>query len=392
MVRHLVAVAFVFVCASAAWIGLATVVALRTDGMGQINRQHVEHLWGSGIAQEAPTVVVPDRPVPIPLTSSKIHVDLALEHRKKGLLWYSTYDVQFRGQYTVHNDQAKPLEAELRFELPSPGAIYDSFELKIDEQRIEAFQIVHGRIRQPITIAPGQSVQFSVSYQTQGSDRWHYVFGVDAQQVRHFELAMNTNFKAIDFPDEAISPRQKTETETGWALIWSYDNLLSGVQIGMTMPARLNPGPWVTRLTYSAPISLFLFFFLMLIITTLRGIRMHAVNYFFLATAFFSYHLLLSYLVDHVSIHVAFWMSSAVSVFLVISYMRLVVGMRFAMLETGLSQFVFLVLFSYTFFFEGYTGLTITILCIVTLFIVMQATGRLDWSKVFEGEESAATA
>ena len=61
------------------------------------------------------------------------------------------------------------------------------------------------------------------------------------------------------------------------------------------------------------------------------------------------------------------------------------------MLETGLSQFVFLVLFSYTFFFAGYTGLTITILCIVTLFIVMQATGRLDWHKVFEAETPAAT-
>jgi hypothetical protein len=44
---------------------------------------------------------------------------------------------------------------------------------------------------------------------------------------------------------------------------------------------------------------------------------------------------------------------------------------------------VFLVLFSYSFFFKGYTGLAITVLCIATLFIIMQITGRLDWDEVF---------
>ena len=44
---------------------------------------------------------------------------------------------------------------------------------------------------------------------------------------------------------------------------------------------------------------------------------------------------------------------------------------------------MFLVLFSYAFFFEGYTGLTVTIGAIVTLFVLMQATARVDWGAVF---------
>jgi hypothetical protein len=63
--------------------------------------------------------------------------------------------------------------------------------------------------------------------------------------------------------------------------------------------------------------------------------------------------------------------------------MRLVAGTKFAFLEIGISQFVYLVLFSYTFFLSGYTGLAITILCILTLFIIMQLTGKVDWSKQF---------
>lgn len=65
-------------------------------------------------------------------------------------------------------------------------------------------------------------------------------------------------------------------------------------------------------------------------------------NYFFLACAFFSFHLLMAYLVDHISIHLAFAICSAVSVFLLVSYLRLVVGMRFAAIEAGLAQVIYL--------------------------------------------------
>jgi inner membrane protein involved in colicin E2 resistance len=106
-------------------------------------------------------------------------------------------------------------------------------------------------------------------------------------------------------------------------------------------------------------------------------------NYFFLATAFFAFHLLLAYLVDHISIHLAFVICSIVSVFLVVSYLRLVVGMRFAAVEAGGAQFLYLVLFSYAFFFKGFTGLAITIGSILTLFAVMQMTGRINWREKF---------
>jgi inner membrane protein involved in colicin E2 resistance len=109
-------------------------------------------------------------------------------------------------------------------------------------------------------------------------------------------------------------------------------------------------------------------------------------NYFFICAAFFSFHLLLAYLADHISIYVALALSSIVSIFLVISYMRLVTGVRFAFLEIGISQFIYLVIFSCTFFLKGYTGLAITILSIITLFVIMQLTGKIDWHQKFAKE------
>jgi hypothetical protein len=59
-----------------------------------------------------------------------------------------------------------------------------------------------------------------------------------------------------------------------------------------------------------------------------------------------------------------------------------VVGIRFAALEAGGAQMVYLVLFSFAFFFKGFTGLAITIGAIISLFVAMQLTGRIKWGEV----------
>ena len=75
-------------------------------------------------------------------------------------------------------------------------------------------------------------------------------------------------------------------------------------------------------------------------------------------------------------------MCSAVSIFRVVGYLRIVTGPKFAFREAALAQLVYLVGFSYAFFFKGLTGLTVTIGAI----IVMQMTARIDWG----GQPAAA--
>src|SRR5437763_8624855 len=98
----------------------------------------------------------------------------------------------------------------------------------------------------------------------------------------------------------------------------------------MVMPEELQPGPLAGRISCFAPVSLLFFFFVMFIISSLRKLDLHPMHYFFLATSFFAFHLLLAYLVDHISIHLAFAICSAVSIFLVVSYLLVVVNPRFA--------------------------------------------------------------
>ncbi len=220
---------------------------------------------------------------------------------------------------------------------------------------------------------------------------WTYAFaGQGVTQVRDFELTMKTDFEAIDFPAGSLSPTLKAPDGDGWTLTWKFGSLVTGQHIGMDPPDRLNPGPLAARITWFAPVSLLFFLSVMVILGVLRGYNLHPMNYAFLSAAFFAFHLLLAYLVDHIDMNVAFVIAAATSVALVVSYLRLVAGTRFAVREAGLAQVVFLVLFSYAFFFEGYTGLTVTIGAVATLFTLMQITARVDWGAVFARRESSS--
>jgi branched-subunit amino acid transport protein AzlD len=71
-----------------------------------------------------------------------------------------------------------------------------------------------------------------------------------------------------------------------------------------------------------------------------------------------------------------------VSVALVVSYARLFAGWKFALREMGISQLLYLVLFSLTFLWTGFTGLSITVGAILSLFVMMQLTGRASWAQL----------
>jgi hypothetical protein len=402
MIKRIAALSFIFVCTSVAWMILGTTIFSRTYSPESSRlKTLVSSSWGTAQNQPPPTagfrrlvrheevadkgvkrITTTTEWVPLALDSSHVDVALSLAHRQKGLLWYSTYAVTFAGDFGFTNDSGQDQDVSFHLVFPSQQALYDGLVMSVDDRPLP-ISTTSGGASVNLQIPAGKRVTLHTSYRSQGLDSWRYHFADGVSQTRDFSLHMHTNFKDIDFPENTLSPTSKRETTSGWDLSWDYNNLVSGYEIGMVMPEKLQPGPLAGQISYFAPVSLFFFFFVIFLITTIRGIDLHPMNYFFLATAFFAFHLLLAYLVDHVSIHVAFVVSSIVSVFLVVTYLRLVVGIRFAAVEAGLAQFVYLVLFSYAFFFKGFTGLAITIGSILTLFVVMQTTGRIRWNETF---------
>jgi hypothetical protein len=416
-VRRLLAIAVIFFGSTTAWVALGSSVLVRTGEYDYALTREVALLWGGPHIQRAPVAEIA-RPratteavlesdsrgnvtrtevtkqtidwSPAPLMSTRADVALDLEHRRKGLLWYDTYEVAFRGAYVFENPDDAERPVRVKFKFPAEFAIYDDFTLTIDGVPASRAGDLSKEVEVSATIAPRGRVTFEVGYRSRGLDDWKYAFAeAGVADVRDFQLAMRTNFRAIDFPPGSVSPAERIEADGGWRLAWTFSNLVTGQVLGMDLPNRLNPGPLAARITFFAPVSLLFFLMVMVMLDVLSRSALHPMNYFFISAAFFAFHLLLAYLVDHVALHLAFALAALASVGLVISYLRVVAGMRQRLWQAGAAQAIYLVAFSYAFFFEGLTGLTVTVGAVLTLFVLMQMTAGVDWTAVFERRSEA---
>lgn len=409
----------VFLLASVGWLVLGGVTSSRTDEQLAALDGRVSDLWGSPQTQAAPTFTeewvetvttreqVTDaagivrtvdklqqvqRLNPVDPARTRITVDLHLDQRRKGLLWYPLYDVTFAGQWTyTHPATAVPRDLRVALAFPDAQGLYDDFGFVIDGvDRAAEVRPENGRVSWVVPVVPGQTVTLAAGYRSRGMREWVYRPTDGVGRVDDFALTMTTDFDAIDFPRMTMSPSNRTPTADGWSLDWTFERLVGAYGIGMVMPERTQPGELAAGISFSAPLSLGLFFLWIYALGLLRRIEIHPINYLFLAAAFFAFDLLFAYTADHLPVEAAFALSSVVSVGLVVSYLRLVVGSRFAFVEAGIAQLLYQVGFALAHFWDGLTGLTITVLGIVTLFALMQLTGRVKWGEVMARKPALA--
>jgi hypothetical protein len=388
-IKRLIAITFILLCTTIAWVTLGASLQFRTELSSSNLGRAVAGVWGPPMTQQHPVVYylspgsANGRHLIQPQQSG-VKVVLKYEPKKRGLLWHRTYVVDFQGDYTIENPTPITQTIYIKFRLPADDASYNNFSFVLNGkqssqqgQSTGEGKAVEG-ITEAVTLEPGATAKLAVAYTTRGTDNWGYAFG-DATRIRNFQLGMTTDFKEIDFPAGTGSATTRKAVKDGWDLAWSYPDVIGAQPVGMNMPNVLNPGPIASRIAYFAPVSLLFFFAVLLIMALVMGVNLHPVNYFFLAAGLFAFQLLFAYLVDLIPLNVAFVIAATVSLLLVSGYLFLAAGRDFARLA-AFAQFTYMVLFSYSFFFDGLTGLTITIGAIVTLAILMAATAKINWT------------
>jgi len=386
-IKRLIAIVFILLCTTAAWVILGASLQFRTETSSNAQGHAVAGVWGPPMTQQHPVVYYLSPGSPngrhlIQPEESAVKVALKYEPKKRGLLWYRTYLVDFTGDYTIKNPTLITQTIYVKFQLPSDAASYNQFSFVLNGKPSTDESKAGDGITEAVTLDPGATARLAIGYQTRGTDNWGYAFG-NATRIRNFHLGMITDFGQINFPAGTGSPTdRKPLSEGGRQLEWSYPDVVGAQPIGMDMPNVLNPGPVASRISFFAPVSLLFFFAVLLIMTVVMGVNLHPVNYFFLASGLFAFQLLFAYLVDLIPLTAAFVIAALVSLGLVSGYLFLATGRNFARLAT-VAQFAYMVLFSYSFFFDGLTGLTITIGAIITLAILMVSTAKINWGAKF---------
>ncbi len=399
-----------------AWAVLGGTLVARTGGTSSALLREVHLLWGRPLEQARPRAsftverpvtvkvareVAPGRTVQVdeqrlepveidaPLEGSAMAVKLGLTHRRKGLLWFPTYAVDFDGRFTFANPSDTPQRLSFCFPLAGESTIYDGFAVRDAAGRPLEANVGAGAARWSAPLEPHERRAFTVRYRSRGTASWTYPLTDGAGQVKDFALTVDADVPNVDFAPGSIAPTRQERGPRHWRGTWRFERLVASAPIGLVLPERMNPGPLASRLTFFAPVGLLFFFFVTAILATASGRVLHPMHYFFFGCAFFAFHLLFAYLVDHLAIGPSFALASVVSILLVVSYARLFTGWSFALRTLGVAQFLYLVLFSFSFFWEGFTGLAITVGAILTLFVMMQTTGRTDWDRATAGTATA---
>lgn len=386
--KRILAIIFIFCASAVGWFILGGAVTVRTGETGSKLQGAVTDGWGPPLAQPHPEAwyLTPGSARPevrmLP-TASNVRVRLAYEPRKRGLLWYRTYAVHFEADYEIANPSPVTQTVYAKFALPAAGATYHNFAFKFGDGDGGGRTPTDGALVEATQIPAGGTAKLKVSYETRGSDAWRYAFPENAR-IKNFALSMETDFAEIDFPAGTASPTSSERAGDGWNLAWDYPDVLSAKGVGMGMPSVINAGPVAARVAFFAPVGLLFFFAVIWIVCSTRGEDLHPMNYFFVAAGFFAFQLLFAYLVDVLPLAAAFACAAAVSLALVCGYLHAVARGRITKPAIA-AQLAFMVLFSYSFFFEGYTGLTITIAAVITLALLMRATARINWASKFAG-------
>ncbi len=393
-VKRLFAILFIFACTSVAWHILGTALNMRTQQSLRTTAGAVTESWGPAMQQQHPHAYYQSPGAPgghaiIRPAQSRVEVDLRYEPKRKGLMWYRAYGVGFQGEYVFENPTPIPQTIFVRFALPSANASYNEFTYTLNGKPTTANVTGKEPITEAVTLQAGEKATLLVGYKTRGLNQWGYTFGSDTR-VQNFDLRMTADFREINFPAGTSSPSERQNTLRGWKLAWLYPDEIGARAIGMDMPNVLNPGPTAARITFFAPVSLLFFISILIILCLLLRVDMHPMNYFFLSAGCFSFQLLFAYLVDLIPLGAAFLTAAIVSFILVSGYLLLAFGGRFARVA-ALAQIAYMILFSYSFFFDGLTGLTITIGAILTLALLMVTTAKVNWAEKFAAKKSPLT-
>lgn len=384
-ISHLVLVGMIFLGASFAWFILGAVIQSRTIHVSERSGDSVSGRWGPPLRQTHPHARMRDSKgegATLAPAQSQVSVKLVYQPVKMGLLWQRTYAVSFEGAYQFTNSTAVTQSMEIKMPLPAGNTLLDKINFTLgegDKARRSMAAPVEGVISDTAQLAPGEKLSVHVSYECRGMDYWAYEFS-DTSRIHDFSLTMNTNFQDVNFP--VSSPLERKESGNGMEMRWRYDDAISAPGISMEMPRELNAGPVAAQISFYAPLSLLMFFGVLLVTSITKNVQLHPVNYFFLAAGFFAFPLLFSYMLDVFNVHFSFVVAATVSLVMVCGYLRLAAG-EFIFRVGLVAQSAYMVLFSYSFFFKGLTGLTLTLGGVVSLGALMLLTARVNWSQKF---------
>jgi hypothetical protein len=134
----------ILLIASFAWLILGSTIKYRTADLEVSLSEEVNSLWGpADLVQAAPYVAAPGgRTDPL---RSDVQVHFEHHNRYKGLLWFSTYTVEFSGTYKVVGKPERRSGGTFVLQLPEDVPFFQNLRVTLDGEPFECKASADGR-------------------------------------------------------------------------------------------------------------------------------------------------------------------------------------------------------------------------------------------------------
>lgn len=172
--KRLIAIGGIIVCTAVGWFILGSSILVRSGVSLTRCGPEVAGGWGPAMAQPHPSIYYNSPGSEngrhmIQPTQSDVSVSLRYEPKRKGLLWYRTFLVDFQGDYSLHNPTQITQTIYIRFEFPAASASYSDFSFVLNGIPSTGNSKTAEGMTEAVTLAPGQGAKFTVAYKSRGT-------------------------------------------------------------------------------------------------------------------------------------------------------------------------------------------------------------------------------
>lgn len=355
-------------------------------------RDDVMNRWGAPIHQAAPSVryvetgSVFNTLEPLALESQRIRVDAAMSYRKRGLAYFSGFEFEFEGRFTVRNPEPHAIDIVFVFpvQLARKSMLSDlRFEVNGREAPLPLSQSAD-ELTWTGRLAEGEGASFDISFRGRGLDEFTYLLDPELP-VR--DLVLEIGIVGGENYDYAHGVIPATHVEAGedgrLRMRWAYASLESGFPLGVILPSEeafdavlgtMIRRMWVTFVLFFGAVAA-------LSVHVRRPLVSHE-SYLVAATYAF-FFVLLPYLAAFMHFYLAYVLSSAVIggllVFFLTRTLSPAVGIPVFGLVVGLLYVPTLAVV-----LQGYTGLIYSLEILTALIVLMVLSTRPGFRRILE--------
>ncbi|HEX3800592.1 MAG TPA: hypothetical protein VH413_18005 [Verrucomicrobiae bacterium] len=213
-----------------------------------------------------------------PFISARHDVTLRQNARKKGSAFYGGYDTDCRFAWRLQNPADRPLRAEIKFPLPSHGAVYNDLFATLDGKDVlPQMELKDNSLNLARDLNPGEILDLKLGFKSRGMSCWYFQV-TDAREIRDFTLTLNLPDlpKAhLNNPEGCMTPTDVKPTAGGLGSLLTYrlDHAISSKGMGVALPTPPQPGAVTNAVLGETERSWLLIFALLVLGLTIASVK-----------------------------------------------------------------------------------------------------------------------